>query len=280
MDWIRLHAIVLTLLLDAGGVNGFPAGTVRGAVAPPSSRSAAQHLLEPDVLLQDSAHRPVARFRPGILEAAEWRLAVVTAGGEEISVFAGTGAPPAEIAWDGHTLQGSYAWAGMSHTWLLTTCDILGHVSHVVGPEFVIPSYVREDGAQVSVLFSARDLAADGQAGWRPAGTLRPGAAAAPARPGSVPGRDEDLQALLPRLERAARLIDRNAAVTLPVRLEVLAPTEQEARELALIAGATLDRVLAGPAERIQLRAGADPAAPPGGTVLVTSRPRPSDGTP
>jgi hypothetical protein len=163
---------------------------------------------------------PVARFRPEVSGVEKWGLEVADSRGETVARFQGNGKPPKEIAWDGATIDGTPARSDLTYSYVLNATDKAGNRRSFVGDAFTLPPHAAQGKDGVSMSFS-------------------------------VPL--ESAQERVPEavvLEAATRL---NGAVpaTVPVRVEVTAPTFNLARSIADEVVASLKPHLYGEPSRI-----------------------------
>jgi hypothetical protein len=218
-------------------------------LAPPVTRPtvARPSLLEPSHVVQGNGAGVVARFEVTAGEAVAWELVVTEVGGPTAQVFRGEGPPPATIAWDGRTLDGGLAWAGITYTYELAAVDSAGVVSEMPGTPFALPSYTREERRGISFLLPGRQLA---------------------------PGRRGDpVDAARAGLQSAAVQLNQDGGNG-AVRIEVLARDEDAALALGEAVRTALADLLDPPDRPIDLFIGQALAAPPEGTVLITTAPR------
>ena len=203
-------------------------------------------LLEPTFLREGVGRGTLVSFEVQAEEAVAWEVVVREIAGPVAQIFAGQGAPPARIPWDGRLLDGSLAWCDLGYTYELAYADSNGIVGTVAGADFTLPAYSREDPRGLSFLLPGQRLA--------PGGRGDPVAAA-----------KAGLQAIATNLDR----IGGNSAV----RVEVLARDEAVALALGQTVRAALAALLANPSRVLDLYVGTAEAAPESGTLLVTTVP-------
>lgn len=219
-----------------------PTGTAPVAAA----TSTRPTLLEPTFLREGVGRGTLVSFEVQAEEAVAWELVVREIDGPVAQIFAGQGAPPARIPWDGRLLDGSLAWCELGYTYELAYADSNGTVGTVAGADFTLPAYSREDPRGLSFLLPGQRLA--------PGGRGDPVAAA-----------KAGLQSIATNLDR----IGGNSAV----RIEVLARDETVALALGQAVRAALAALLANPGRVLDLYVGTAEAAPESGTLLVTTAP-------
>jgi hypothetical protein len=145
---------------------------------------------------------PVARFRPEVSGVEKWGLEVADSRGKTVARFQGNGKPPKEIAWDGATIDGTPARSDLTYSYVLNATDKAGNKRSFVGDAFTLPPHVAQGKDGVNMSFS-------------------------------VPL--ESAQERVPEavvLEAATRL-NQGVAATVPVRVEVTAPTFNLAKSIA-----------------------------------------------
>lgn len=163
---------------------------------------------------------PVARFRPELSGVEKWGLEVADSRGKTVARFQGSGKPPKEITWDGNTIDGKPARSDLTYSYVLNATDKAGNKRSFVGDAFTLPPHVTQSKDGVSMSFSV------------------PAESANERVPQSVV------------LEAATRL-NQTVAPTVPVRIEVTAPTFQLAKSIADEVVASLKPHLYGDASRI-----------------------------
>jgi hypothetical protein len=215
-----------------------------GSPPAPPLAVARRPLLEPKQIFASAPSDAVARFRPQVDVATGWSLSIAERGGPEIAVLSGDGNPPSEIVWDGRTLNGGLAWPGLRYDYVFSFRDPTGVGHHVAGEEFTVPAYTCTADSSLSILFT---------------GAAYRDAASAPADTTLGPCMRQTV-ALLRRRPPDQRL-----------RIEVLAHGDELARTLGEELRAVLSRELERDPVTITVYAGRALAAPPGGTVQVTS---------
>jgi hypothetical protein len=163
---------------------------------------------------------PVARFRPEVSGVDKWALEVADSRGKTVARYQGAGKPPKEIAWNGETIDGRPARSDLTYSYVLNATDKAGNKRSFVGDAFTLPPHVTQSKDGVSMSFSV-----------------------------SV----ESVQERVPEavvLEAATRL-NHSSAPTVPVRVEVTAPTFNLAKSIADEVVATLMPHLYGEPSRI-----------------------------
>ncbi len=203
-------------------------------------------LLEPTFLREGVGRGTVVSFEVQAGQAVAWELVVREIDGPVAQIFAGQGAPPARIPWDGRLLDGSLAWCELGYTYELAYADSTGTVGTIAGADFTLPAYSREDPRGLSFLLSGHKLT-----------------------PG---GRGDPLAAARAGLQPIAANLDRIGGNS-TVRVEVLARDETVALALGQTVRAALADLLANPSRVLDLYVGTAEAAPELGTLLVTTVP-------
>jgi hypothetical protein len=224
---------------------------LKPAVPPPVTKPALAQpaLLEPRVVLEGLGRGIVACFQIESAAAASWQLTVRELAGPVVSVLEGSGTPPTRIPWDGRLLDGGLAWSAMTYTFELVCADTAGVENRLAGANFVLPAYSREEPAGLSFLLPGRQLA---------------------------PGRHGDpVDAAIAGLQRTAELLNYDGGLAV-VRVEVLARERTTAFALGETVRVALESLLDPPDRPVEVYAGAAAAAPPEGTVLITTVPLPT----
>jgi hypothetical protein len=181
---------------------------------------------------------PVARFRPELSGVEKWGLEVADSRGKTVARFQGTGKPPKEITWDGATIDGGSARSDLTYSYVLNAQDKAGNKRSFVGDSFTIPPHVAQNKDGVSMSFSVPVEAAQER----------------------VP------EAVV--LEAATRL-NQNVAATVPVRVEVTAPTFNISKSIADEVLASLKPHLYGDAARITVATNVDAGAAERASVTI-----------
>jgi hypothetical protein len=207
-----------------------------------------------DPLLERSAHErspyaprpwldsfrdgPVARFRPEVSGVEKWGLDVADSRGKTVAKFQGTGKPPKEITWDGNTIDGGPARSDLTYSYVLNATDKAGNKRSFVGDAFTLPPHVTQSKDGVSMSFS-------------------------------VPV--ESAQERVPEavvLEAATRL-NHSSAPTVPVRVEVTAPTFNAAKSIGDEVVATLTPGLFGDPSRVTVVTNVDAGSAERASVTI-----------
>ncbi|MBD3221547.1 hypothetical protein GF314_09915 [bacterium] len=233
----------------------------RGAAAlkpalPPITRPTVERpgLLEPTVMRHGLGRDALAAFQPHAPHAVQWELMVREVDGPVAQVFAGEGPPPVRIAWDGRMLDGNWAWSGVAYTYVFGSVDSTGAVTEMPGEPFTLAAYTRDGPRRATFLIPGDQLNGD------------------PAR-GSVRAADPATTSAAGLDRVADRLRRRETSGT--VRVEVLARDDEAALALADAVQTALAELLAGRGLTIEAYAGTASAAPPQGTVRITTDPAP-----
>lgn len=100
----------------------------------------------------------VARFRPAVDGAASWSLVIADSRGKSVRTFAGSGKPPAEIAWDGRADDETFAPVGPVYSYVLTAADRAGNKRNFVGDAFELPPYRTNSEESPHFLFTGAHL--------------------------------------------------------------------------------------------------------------------------
>jgi hypothetical protein len=158
---------------------------------------------------------PVAKFRPQLKGVEHWKLAVADSRGREVIAFSGKGKPPKQIDWNGLDADGNPAAPGLVYSFSVEASDKAGNTRNFVGDGFEVPPYVVETNGSAALMFSAETLREDG--------TL---------------------------LEAASR-INQIKDTSLPVFVEVTAPSFSEAKKLADEVAKALGPMLVGDPARL-----------------------------
>ncbi len=186
----------------------------------------------------------IARFRPVVEGVDRWRLLVADSKGDTVAVFHGDGKPPKEIAWDGRSLDGSYALPGLIYSYVLEAYDRAGNKRSFLGDGFELPSYRVETDDCHMMLFSGTELmtapAAYGES------TLPP-----------------------PVLLEVASWMNQEKDQQSPVRIEITARDVRKIKRLADEITNQLEPHLLGNSLRIQQITKIESNAPEDGTVAV-----------
>jgi hypothetical protein len=181
---------------------------------------------------------PVARFRPELSGVEEWSLEVADSRGKTVARFQGTGKPPKEIAWDGNTIDGTPARSDLTYSYVLNATDKAGNTRSFVGDAFTLPPHVAQSRGSLSMSFSVPLEAAQER----------------------VP------EAVV--LEAATRL-NATVAATIPVRVEVTAPTFNLAKSISDEVVASLKPHLCGESTRITVVTNVDTGAAERASVMI-----------
>ncbi|HEX6791293.1 MAG TPA: hypothetical protein VF247_08285, partial [Candidatus Krumholzibacteria bacterium] len=181
---------------------------------------------------------PVARFRPELSGVEKWSLEVADSRGQTVASFKGDGKPPKEIAWDGKTSAGTPARTDLTYSYVLNATDKAGNKRSFVGDAFTLPPHVSQDKTDISMSF---------------------------------PVPVESVQERVPVavvLEAATRL-NHSAPPTVPVRVEVTAPTASSAKSIADEVVATLTPHLYGDPARINVVTNVDAGSAERASVTI-----------
>ena len=163
---------------------------------------------------------PVARFRPELSGVETWGMEIADSRGKTVARFQGDGKPPKEIAWDGMTTDGKTARSDLTYSYVLNAADKAGNKRSFVGDAFTLPPHVTESKDGVSMSF--------------------------PVPVESVQERVSESIVL-----EAATRLNHSTAPTVPVRVEVTAPSFNLSKSIADEVVAMLRPRLYGDASRI-----------------------------
>jgi hypothetical protein len=189
----------------------------------------------------------VARFHPDVEGVDRWQLTVANSRGETVATFAGKGKPPAEIPWDGRSLDGTPVPPGFTYSHVFEAFDRAGNKRNFVGEGFEISPYRIETEGQVLLLF-----AGDG---------VRHGKAAARRQSGLPP----------PLLLEAANWLNQIGNGGQPIRLTATARTFGQAQALAERVRTALAPFVLGDPLRLQTITDVQPDAPSQGTIMIAA---------
>jgi hypothetical protein len=158
---------------------------------------------------------PVAKFQPKLEGVESWKLAVADSRGREVIAFTGKGKPPKQIEWDGLDASGKPVAPGLVYSFSVEASDKAGNTRNFVGEGFEVPAYIVNAKGSAALMFSAETLREDG--------TL---------------------------LEAASRINQINDT-SLPVFVEVTAPSGSAAKKLAEQVAKELGPMLLGDPNRL-----------------------------
>ena len=186
----------------------------------------------------------VAWFRPRLEDVDRWRLTVANSKGETVMAFDGKGNPPEEITWDGRSLAGSPVPPGYVYSYVLEAYDRAGNKRNFVGEGFEIPSYRIATDTGMAFLCAGSELVHD-----RP---VVDGVEPAPAI-----------------LLEAASWINQLESTDTEIRIEVTAPTRDDAARVAKEITRHMAGLVLGDPDRIQHVTTVEAGAPDRGTVTI-----------
>jgi len=193
---------------------------------------------------------PVATFHPDLKEVERWSLLIADSRGKTVASFAGKGAPPRDLVWDGRAKDGSTVVPGLTYSYVLEAFDRAGNKRNFVGEGFQVSTY-RVDTPQGPVLaFSGHDLAAAETGGWS----------------GDTPGRSAAPPMLV--LE-AASWLNQSPSTKQPIRVSATARTFEQANGLATSVARSLAPLLIGDPSRVQAVTDVQADAPAEGAVTI-----------
>ncbi|HEV8479656.1 MAG TPA: hypothetical protein VGR66_02585 [Candidatus Eisenbacteria bacterium] len=193
---------------------------------------------------------PVAAFHPDLKEVERWTLVIADSRGKTVASFAGKGAPPHDLVWDGRAKDGSTVVPGLTYSYVLEAFDRAGNKRNFVGEGFQVSTY-RVDTPQGPVLaFSGHDLAAAESGGWS----------------GDTPGRASAPPMLV--LE-AASWLNQSASTKQAIRVTATARTFEQANGLAGSVARSLAPLLIGDPSRVQAVTDVQADAPAEGAVTI-----------
>jgi len=188
----------------------------------------------------------VARFRPEFEGVERWKLTVADSRGESVVSFEGKGDPPAEIAWDGRSKNGTPVLPGLTYSYVFEAVDRAGNKRNFVGQGFQVSAY-RLDGEDGPLLaFTGAELEAAAAEGRR--------ATEAP-----------------PIVLEAATWLNQSTGGTRPVRITASARSFEQADRLGRRVVAALTPYFAGDPARLQAVAEVQPDAPAAGAVRIAT---------
>lgn len=183
----------------------------------------------------------VARFRPELKDVDRWRLVIADSRADTVAVFGGDDEPPAEIVWNGRTLDGTPMLPGVTCSYVLEAWDEAGNRRNFVGPGFVLPAYRVTSEEGTTLMFAVGAL------------------------PAEVAG---PIASPPPTLLEVASWVNQAPAAA-PVEVKVTASTFDEARAVGeSLVAALQSRVLGDPA-RLRASSEVRSDAPAGGAVAV-----------
>ena len=183
---------------------------------------------------------PVARFRPSLSKVQRWTLGVADSRGATVARFTGKDRVPAEILWDGRTLNGDFALPGLTYSYVFEAFDDAGNKRNFMGDAFTVNPYIREEKTGITLLLPGSELA-----GTSPAGSPSP------------------------ILLETASWLNQLERVDTPVVVETQARTRDEAVALAARVTDPLPALLLGPKNRLEVRQNVVPDAPENGVCIV-----------
>jgi hypothetical protein len=230
--------------LDWGSAQDVLDRTAPDLVAPFLAQSARQpspYLARP--WLGAFASGSVARFHPQVTEVKRWKLTVTT--------YAGEGAPPREIVWDGRSKSGEPVVPGLTYSYVFEAYDRAGNKRNFVGDAFTVSAFRLQSAEGPILVFSGRELAGGAETAMGP--ELPSSRAATPA----------------PLLVEAAGWMNQSARFAQPVRVTATARSYEQANALAGAVAKDLAPLLLGDPARVQAVAETEPGAPAEGTVRI-----------
>jgi hypothetical protein len=189
----------------------------------------------------------VARFHPDVEGVSRWELVVANSRGETVASFQGKGKPPAEIAWDGRTLDGTPATPGLTYSYVFEAYDEAGNKRNFVGEGFEIGAYRLTTDKGVS-------LQMPGQSVWDQAFPSH--------RQPSLPP---------PLLLESASWLNQLTDPAQPVRVTATARTFEQAKRLAELTTASIEPYVIGDPVRFQTVTDVRPDAPQHGSIAISS---------
>jgi hypothetical protein len=192
----------------------------------------------------------VARFRPAVEHLERWKLVVANSRGEVVANYAGNGDPPAELAWDGRTLNGGQAAPGLTYSYVFEAYDRAGNKRNFVGQGFKVPAYRIDAPSGPVLVFQGSELA----------GRLARGAMTRPQGPAPI-------------LLEAAGYLNAAGKSKQPLRVTATARSFDEANAMATMVARDLGALTLGDPARIRPVATVEADAPDGGTVKISSEP-------
>jgi hypothetical protein len=191
------------------------------------------------------AEGPVATFYTDLKGVENWKLLVVDSRGAEVVEFAGKGAPPRRIPWDGLDREGHPAAPGLTYSFVLESWDEAGNKRRFTGDGFTLPAYRTAGSSGPRFLFSGDQWRqAAGDAGGRPSGLA---------------------------LEAASRL-NLHAGAAVAVEIRATGRSFPAAKALGNEVAAVRGPQLPGGAARQAVTTPAEDGSPPDGSVLVRQR--------
>lgn len=191
--------------------------------------------------LDEFASNGVARFRPAMEGVESWRLVIANSAGGTVMTFNGTGKPPAEITWDGRSSNGDPVPPGLTYSYVFEAVDRAGNKRNIVGDGFELPAYRLATKDGMVMLFAGDELS-------RP--TQRAGSAS-------------------PILLEAASWLNQFGPVKTTIRVEAIARSFADSKELADTVVKTLTPLIVTDPVRLQTVTTVEPNAPAGGSVVI-----------
>lgn len=190
---------------------------------------------------------PVAQFRPELKGVERWRLAIVDSRGQTVREFAGKGAPPEQLEWDGVTASGAPAVPGLTYSYALEAYDRAGNKRNFVGEGFEVRPYRVETSDGLTMLFAGKEVRdiSEGRAVAVPPAIV---------------------------LE-VASWINQAGRLDQPIRVQATARSYELAQALSQGIARHLATLVLGDRVRIQPLATVEPDAPEDGTLAVTLAP-------
>ena len=194
---------------------------------------------------------PVATFHPDLKDVERWSLLIADSRGKTVASFAGKGAPPRDVVWDGRAKDGTSVIPGLTYSYVLEAFDRAGNKRNFVGEGFQVSTY-RVDTPQGPVLaFSGHDLVSSETSGW--ATDTKASRATAP-----------------PMLVlEAASWLNQSGSPRQPIRVTATARTFEQANALAGGVARALSPLLLGDPARVQPVTDVQPDAPAEGAVTI-----------
>lgn len=199
--------------------------------------------------LREFAQDQVVVFNPQAPEMHTWKLTVMDSRGKPAIVFAGEGAPPAQLAWDGRRTDGQPAWPGLIYSFVMETVDPAGNERSFAGRGFDLPAYRLTGEKENVMIFSGKEI-----------GT------------GGLRSRSTNMMDL-PLISETASWVNQAPGLTAPIEIRTTARTEGQAQALAARVQQALAPMICGDPARLVVRTQVIADAPDQGVVEVACRP-------
>ncbi len=268
---LEIERPALTLDLDpekVGGLESGTAGDVLNRVPPDlmtvylahSAAGMSPYVAHP--WLRQFATGPIARFQPNVKDVDRWKLVVADSKGQTVAAFEGKGDPPREIAWDGHSTDGTLVSPGITYSHIFEAYDRAGNKRNFVGDGFSVSAYRLDSPDGPVLVFSGQSLL----------GTPKAGKSLGSAVAGTS-------KAVPPVMIEVAGWLNQAPKSSKPIRVTATARSFEQAQLLAGRVTAVLAELALGDPSRFQAMTEVAPDAPDGGTVRIGPSPLSSPDT-